>query len=77
MVDFVDALREYPEFHLLRMVSNARRDGMDVWIRLREPIPLKTTLLAASGVTKVEELEEAEVDPDTGTETIVLGVSLD
>ena len=31
MVDFVDALRDHPQFHLLRMVSNARRDGMDVW----------------------------------------------
>ena len=76
MLDFVDALREYPEFHLLRMVSNARRDGMDVWLRLREPIPLQTTLLAAKGVTKVEALESTEVDPETGTETAVLKVSL-
>ncbi len=77
MLDFVDALREYPEFHLLRMVSNARRDGMDVWLRLREPIPLRTTLLAAKGVTKVEALESLEIDPETGTETGVLKVSLD
>ncbi|PKB71312.1 MAG: hypothetical protein BZY87_06330 [SAR202 cluster bacterium Io17-Chloro-G6] len=77
MVAFVDALREYPEFHLLRMVSNARRDGMDVWLRLREPIPLRTTLLAAKGVTKVEALESAEIDPETGAETDVLRVSLD
>jgi response regulator RpfG family c-di-GMP phosphodiesterase len=39
MLDFVDALREHPQFHLLRMVSNAQRDGMDVWLRLREPGP--------------------------------------
>ena len=76
MVDFVDALREHPQFHLLRMVSNARRDGMDVWLRLREPNPLRTTLLAAKGVTKVEALESAELDPETGAETSVLKVSL-
>ncbi len=76
MVDFVDALREHPKFHLLRMVSNARRDGMDVWIRLREPTPLRTTLLAAEGVTKVEAVEDAEHDPETGAETRVVKVSL-
>ncbi len=77
MVDFVDTLREHPQFHLLRMVSNARRDGMDVWLRLREPIPLRTTLMAAQGVTNVEAMESAEVDPETGAETSVLKVSLD
>jgi CheY-like chemotaxis protein len=71
MVDFVDALRGYPQFHLLRMVSNARRDGMDVWLRLREPNPLQITLLAESGVTSVEVVEGAEVDPETGSETPV------
>ena len=76
LVDFVDAIREYPEFHLLRMVSNAKRDGMDVWLRLREPNPLRTTLLGAKGVTKVEAVEKAELDPDTGAETRVLHVSL-
>ena len=76
MVDFVDALREHPQFHLLRMVSNARRDGMDVWLRLREPNPLRSTLLAAKGVTKVEAVEKAELDPETGAETRVLKVSL-
>ena len=76
MVEFVDSLREQPQFHLLRMVSNARRDGMDVWLRLREPIPLRTTLLSAKGVTKVEAVENAELDPETGTETRVLKVSL-
>lgn len=76
MVDFVDALRDNPQFHLLRMVSNARRDGMDVWLRLREPNPLRLTLLAAKGVTKVEAVESAELDPETGAETCVLKVSL-
>ncbi|NQW23960.1 MAG: response regulator [SAR202 cluster bacterium] len=77
MVEFVDTLRENPQFHLLRMVSNAKRDGMDVWLRLREPNPLRTTLLAARGVKKVEAVDQAELDPETGVETRVLKVSLD
>lgn len=77
MVEFVDTLRENPQFHLLRMVSNAKRDGMDVWLRLREPNPLRTTLLAARGVKKVEAVDQAELDPETGVETRILKVSLD
>ena len=76
MLAFVDALREHPQFQLLRMVSNAQRDGMDVWLRLREPNPLRTTLLEAKGVTNVEAVENVELDPDTGAETSVLKVFL-
>lgn len=77
MVQFVDSLRENPQFHLLRMISNARRDGMDVWIRLRSPEPLRTTLLATAGVSKVRAVESSEFDPETGAEMPILKVSLD
>ena len=77
MVDFVDSLRENPQFHLLRMVSNARRDGMDVWIRLRSPNPLRTTLLATTGVSNVQAVESSEFDPVTGAKALTLRVSLD
>ena len=77
MVQFVDSLRENPQFHLLRMISNARRDGMDVWIRLRSPEPLRTTLLATAGVSKVKAVESSEFDPETGAEMPILKVSLD
>ncbi|MCH8988346.1 MAG: response regulator [Chloroflexi bacterium] len=77
MVQFVDSLRENPQFHLLRMISNARRDGMDVWIRLRSPEPLRTTLLATAGVSKVRAVESSEFDPETGVEMPILKVSLD
>ena len=65
MVEFVDTLRGNPQFHLLRMVSNARRDGMDVWLRLRQPIPLRATLLSAAGVSKVETMGPTESEPGT------------
>ena len=77
MVDFVDSLRENPQFHLLRMVSNARRDGMDVWIRLRSPNPLRSTLLATAGVSEVQAVESSEFDPETGAKMPTLRVSLD
>ena len=77
MVKFVGTLRENPQFHLLRVVSNARRDGMDVWLRLRGPNPLRTTLLAASGVSQVEAVEDFELDLESGAEMPILKVSLD
>ena len=77
MVQFVDSLRENPQFHLLRMVSNARRDGMDVWIRLRSPDPLRTTLMATTGVSKVSVVESSEIDPESGAKMPILKVSLD
>ncbi len=77
MVEFVDSLRENPQFHLLRMISNSRRDGMDVWIRLRSPDPLRTTLLATAGVSRVKAVESSEIDPETGAKTPILMVSLD
>ncbi len=73
LVRFVDSLRADPQIHLLRMVSNKRRDGMDVWLRLRAPKPLRSTLLAVTGVIQVEPAEY----PESGAETAVLKVSLD
>ena len=72
-IGFVNALRQNPQIHLLRMVSNSRRDGMEVWIRLRSPNPLRTTLLAFAAVNQVEAAECSESDPGKA----VLRVSLD
>ena len=73
LVRFVDAIRADPQVHLLRMVSNKRRDGMDVWLRLRAPKPLRSTLLAVAGVSRVEVADRFESEPGTA----VLKVSLD
>ena len=72
MADFVNALRENPGIHLLRMVSNSRRDGMDVWLRLREPNPLRTTLMAATGGSKVEAMGRSESEPETPVLKVLL-----
>ena len=77
MLKFVGTLRENPQFHLLRVVSNSRRDGMDVSLRLRRPTPLSTTLLATGDVSRVEAVEGFEIDLESGTEMSVLKVFID
>jgi CheY-like chemotaxis protein len=73
LVRFVDSLRADPQIHLQRMVSNNRRDGMEVWLRLRAPKPLRATLLSTTGVSKVEPADCSDSEP----ETAILKVSLD
>ena len=73
MIKFVEALRENRQIHLLKTMSDSKRDGMDIWLRLRSPNPLRTTLLALPGVTKVEAGEQ----PETEASTPVLKVLLD
>jgi CheY-like chemotaxis protein len=73
LIRFIDALREFPQIHLLRMISNSYRNGMDVWIRLRSPNPLRSTMLSIAGVSAVEVASPLEHKP----ETTVLKVLLD
>ncbi len=65
LVKFVDTLRKNPQIHLLRVVSNAQRNGMDALLRLRSPNPLQSTLSSAVGVNRVEAEEPSESDPET------------
>ena len=64
-IRFIDSLRGNNQFHLLRMVSDKRRNVMYVWLRLRSPDPLRTTLLGAACVNRVEAAKPSEGDPDT------------
>jgi len=73
LIRFIDAIREFPQIHLLRMISNSHRNGMDVWIRLRSPNPLRSTLLSIAGVSAAEVDSPLEQEP----ETTVLRVLLD
>ncbi len=54
MIQFVDELRQREEFHLLRLVADQNKEGMDIWLRLRGPVELKPTLLQLDGVSDVE-----------------------
>ena len=72
MIHFVDELRKSQEFHLLRLVADQNREGMDIWLRLRGPMPLKRSLLAMEGVFLVE----TPVNAQTDSEEQLLHVSL-
>lgn len=61
MIRFVDELRQNSQFHLLRLVANQHKEvkqGMDILLRLREPILLKETLQQLADVSAVEEPAE-------------------
>ena len=72
MIHFVDDLRQNSEFHLLRLVANQQREGMDILLRLREPTRLKPTLLQMADVSRV--YEPTQLAPET--EEQLLHVSL-
>jgi CheY-like chemotaxis protein len=72
MISFVDELRQNPQFQLLRLVANQRNGGMDILLRLEEPMRVKPTLLQMKEVSHVETPEE----PPTPGEERLLHVSL-
>lgn len=71
MIQFVDELRQSDEFHLLRLVADQNKEGMDIWLRLRGPVELKPTLLGLDGVSGVE------IPAGSGDGEPLLRVSLD
>ncbi len=50
IVQFVRELRQKPQLRLLRLVGN-NREGVDIWLGLREPLKLGTILPEMQGVT--------------------------
>ncbi len=52
IVQFVRELRQKPQLRLLRLVGN-NREGVDIWLGLREPLKLGTILPEMRGVTIV------------------------
>lgn len=73
MIHFVDELRKSQEFHLLRLVADQNREGMDIWLRLRGPMQLKRTLLAMEEVTTVEIPVRSEHDNEEQLLRVSLG----
>jgi hypothetical protein len=53
LINFVSELRQNSQFRLLRLVANQHQEGMDVWLGLREPLPLRSALKEMKGVSKV------------------------
>ena len=73
MIHFVDELRQNSEFHLLRLVANQHREGMDILLRLREPIRLKPTLLQMTDVSQVHQPTQPLPDTDEQQLHVSLG----
>ena len=53
LLNFVGELRQDPQFRLLRLIANQRKEGMDIWLGLRQPLSLRTVLLHMKGVSQV------------------------
>ena len=64
MVNFTQQLREKQEFRLLRLANN-RSGGVDVWLALREPIPLQRIVGEIDGVYEVSPTEGRDLSPDS------------
>ena len=74
MINFVDELRQSQDFHLLRLVADQNKEGMDIWLRLRGPLNLKNTLLQVEGVAMVEVPTQPDPEAESGEQ--LLHVSL-
>ena len=73
VVNFLQQLRERPEFRILRMANN-REGGTDVWLALRQPVPILRVLGEMDGVTQVSPAKEADSSSEDGvTVTVLLG----
>ena len=63
MIQFAEELRQSSRFHLLRMLASPDVDGMDILVRLREPVHLEPTLLEMGNVCRVEEVSPGADEP--------------
>ena len=73
MIHFVDELRQNCHFHILRLVANQRSEGMDILLRLREPIRLKPALLQMADVSQVDDPTQPESEVDEPLLHVSLG----
>jgi CheY-like chemotaxis protein len=61
VMQFVSQLRQNPQFRLLRLAANqSSKDGMDIWLSLRQPTYLKKVLLEMPGVSQVNAPKEPD-----------------
>ena len=60
LISFVEHLSRIQELHLMRLVGNDR-EGLDLWVEIREPLDIKSVLIHVEGVARVLEV------PDSGS----------
>ena len=72
IIALTQGLRERPELRLLRLANN-RAMGVQIWLGLREPVPLQATLRERNGVSEVRPaLEQASLAADESALDVVL-----
>ena len=64
VVSFTQQLRERQEFRLLKL-SNNRTGGTDIWLGLRQPIPLRDMLDAMEVVSEVSHTAGRDLSPES------------
>lgn len=73
MVNFVDQLRQNPEFRLLLMEATQSKDGVSILLGLREPIALGPALMAMEDVLNVEIPAEPAAESSEPVFQVTLG----
>ena len=61
IITMTQQLREKPEFRLLRLANNPD-GGVDVWLGLRQPVPLRVILQGVDGVADIVPVHEPETE---------------
>ena len=73
VVNFTQQVRNYPELRILRLADNGA-DYVDIWLALRQPIPLSDILGEMAGVAEVSPTQRRALGP--GSEDPYLEVTL-
>ena len=64
VVNFVQQVRDRPELRLLRLTNN-RSGGVDVFVGLREPVPIRRIISGMEGVSHVSEPGGRDLSPES------------
>ena len=62
VVQFTQALGERPEFRILRLANNTH-GGVEIWLGLRQPVPLRKMLMDMKGVAEVSAPSGRDLSP--------------
>ena len=73
LLNFVGELRQNTQLRLLRLVASQRSESMDIWLGLREPLPLITILEDIPGVSRVAPLSNEDGDDEERRVTVAVG----
>ena len=73
LLNFVGELRQNNQLRLLRLVASQRRESMDIWLGLREPLRLITLLGDIAGVSQVAACPDQGGDEEEPCLTVAVG----